>query len=356
VLFFPQLALSTLRGYKAYQFEDGQPTWIFGGMTDNPPSPPCEMATPTRGYQASLNGDCVVDMVYRYWVCTHDDAALHELYDMVKRSTIWTMGLRKEDGADGVISFPTGNVGLEWFEACTWAGMAVHVGGLHLAQLREAQDMAERVGDEPFAAQCREWLRQGSDSMENKMWAGDYYLNYWEPATGKRSDLVMSNQLDGEWQMYLAGLPGVFRADRVKVALETIKRTCVPPTPYGAVNFATKEGRPTTSGEGNPGWNYDPYAFFAPEVLMLGMTYLYNGQGELGLELCRRCWANIAENGMSWDMPNLIRGNTGERIYGGDYYQDMMLWTVPAALQGTDLGGICREGGLAERVIRAGIK
>jgi uncharacterized protein (DUF608 family) len=354
VLFFPQLALSTLRGYKAYQFADGQPTWIFGGMTDTPPSGPCEMATPTRGYQASLNGDSVVDMVYRYWVATRDDAVLREMYDFCKRATAWTIGLRKEDGADDIISFPTGNVGLEWFEACTWAGMAAHVGGLHLAQIREVQDMAERLGDAAFAAQCREWLAQGSNSMETKMWAGDYYLNYWEPSTGKRSDLVMANQLDGDWQMYLAGLPPVFDPQRGKLALETIKQACVTPTPYGAVNFATRDGRPTTSGEGNPGWNYNPYAYFPPEVLMLGMTYMYTGQREFGLELCRRCWANIIESGLGWDMPNIIHGETGARIYGGDYYQDMMLWALPAALAGTDLGGPCKQGGLVERVIRAG--
>jgi len=353
VYFFPRLALSTLRGYKAYQFENGEVTWIFGGMTDRPPSPPCEMATPTRGYQTTLNGPCVVDMVYRYWLRTRDDEALRELYDCVKRSTIFTMNLRPEDGADGIISFPTGNVGLEWFEACTWAGMAAHVGGIHLANLKQAEAMAKRVGDTAFAEQCREWFRQGSGSMENKMWAGEYYLNYWEPATGKKSDLVMANQLDGEWMMRMAGLPSVFRPDRIKTTLTTVKRTCIAPTKYGAVNFASPAGVPTTSGEGSPGWNYNPYAFFPPEVLMLGMTYMYEGEKEFGLELCRRCWANIVQNGMAWDQPNIIRGDTGERVYGGDYYQNMMLWTLPAALAGQDLSGPCAPGGLVDRVIQA---
>ncbi|HIQ04375.1 MAG TPA: hypothetical protein EYH31_01620, partial [Anaerolineae bacterium] len=353
VFFFPELALSTLRGYKAYQFENGEVTWIFGGMTDKPPSPPCEMATPTRGYQTTLNGPCVVDMVYRYWLRTGDKEALKELYDLVKRSTIFTMNLRPEDGPDGIISFPTGNVGLEWFEACTWAGMAAHVGGIHLANLKQAEAMAEKVGDTEFAEQCRDWFRQGSDSMENKMWSGEYYLNYWEPATGKRSDLIMANQLDGEWMTRLAGVPGVFRPERVKMVLETVKRTCVAATEYGAVNFTDPKGVPTTSGEGSPGWNYHPHAFFPPEVVMLGMTYMYEGEKEFGLELCRRCWANIVQNGMAWDQPNIIRGDTGERVYGGDYYQNMMLWAIPAALIGRDLSGPCAPGGLVDRVIQA---
>jgi len=354
VLFFPELALSTLRGYKAYQFENGEVSWIFGGMTDRPPSPPCEMATPTRGYQTVLNGPCVVDMVYRYWLQSGDRDGLDELYDLVKRSTIFTMNLRPEDGADGIISFPTGNVGLEWFEACTWSGMAAHVGGLHLANLKQAEALAEEVGDEEFAEQCREWFRQGSGSMENKMWTGEYYLNYWEPATGEKSDLIMANQLDGEWQMLLAGLPGVFRRDRVKTTLETVKRTCIAATPYGAVNFTDPTGRPTTSGEGSPGWDYDPYAFFPPEVLMLGSHYMYEGEREFGLELCRRCWADIVKTGLAWDQPNIIKGDTGGRVYGGDYYQNMILWTVPAAAAGQDLREFCAPGGLVDRVIQAG--
>lgn len=354
VLFFPQLALSTLRGYKAYQFEDGQPTWIFGGITDQPSSGPCEMATPTRGYQWTLNGDCVVDMVYRYWLATGDDDVLREMYDLCKRATAWTFKMTEDLGPEGVISFPTHILSMEWFEACKWAGMAVHMGGLHLAQLREMEAMAERLGDNDFAAQCREWLAQGSHAMETMLWAGDYYLNFWDPASGERSDLVMTNQLDGDWQMYLAGLPPVFDPERAAIVLETVKETCVAPTPYGAVNFSTRDGRPTTSGEGSPGWNYNPYAFFPPEVVMLGMTYMYTGQREFGLELCRRCWAVIVQGGYGWDMPNLVNGKTGERLYGGDYYQNMMLWSLPAALKDTDLRGLCREGGLVDRVIKAG--
>ena len=46
--FFPEAILSTLRGYKAYQFENGQPPWVFGGCTAaNPQAKGCyDVATP----------------------------------------------------------------------------------------------------------------------------------------------------------------------------------------------------------------------------------------------------------------------------------------------------------------------
>ena len=51
-----------------------------------------------------------------------------------------------------------------------------------------------------------------------------------------------------------------------------------------------------------------------------------------------------------------MRGDrdTGERIFGADYYQNMMLWFVPAALAGKDMTGMFEEDGLVSRVLRAG--
>jgi uncharacterized protein (DUF608 family) len=122
VYFFPDLALSTLRGYKAYQFPDGAAPWIFGGMTHHPYTAACDMATPIRGYQTTLNGICYAAMVDRYWLRTGRDEVLNELYASVKSNAIYTMNLNA--GRDGVISMPTGNIdpangerATEWVEA-----------------------------------------------------------------------------------------------------------------------------------------------------------------------------------------------------------------------------------------------
>ena len=58
-----------------------------------------------------------------------------------------------------------------------------------------------------FADQCREWIKAGAESMEKKLWNGSYYLNYSEPETGKKSDLVFGYQMDGEWITDHHGLP-----------------------------------------------------------------------------------------------------------------------------------------------------
>jgi uncharacterized protein (DUF608 family) len=354
VYFFPELALSTLRGYKGYFYPEGEAPWNFGGVTGG--TPPIDFTRPTRGYQTTTNGICYAAMVDRYALCwghKHKDFA-REFYETVKKNAIFTINLRPEyEIGDRVISMPTGNEGSEWFEAPEpgWSGMVTHVGGLHVAQLRIAQKMAEQVGDREFAQQCKEWIDAGMNSLDTKMWAGNYYLNYWEPESGKKSDLVFGYQLDGEWVVDFHGLPGVFRPDRVKTTLETIKRCNVALSKTGAANYAHADGTPAPVG------GYGTYSYFPPEVLMLAMNYMYEGQREFGLDLARRCWENLVCTWRyTWDMPNIMRGDkdTGERVYGHDYYQDMMLWALPAAMEGKDMGKACAPGSLVDRVIKAG--
>jgi uncharacterized protein (DUF608 family) len=364
VFFYPDLALSTLRGYKAYQFASGAAVWIWGGVVGAAiggyeMTAGTEMAMPTPGYQTTTNGPCYVDMIDRYLQRTGDRAALEEFYSAAKRNTIYTMQLRSEDGADGIISVPRGNVDpqnpslpmgfhLEWFESVLWFGMTSHVGGIHLANLKMMQRMAETFGDKDFSQQCRSWFEQGSRSMEEKMWAGSYYLTYNDEKLGKKSADVFAYQLDGEWMARFHGLPGVFRSDRVKTALRAIKRACVGPWNFGAVNLAHPDGG-LAEGVG-----YGPNAFFVPEVYMLAMTYIYAGDRDFGLELARRCVYSLnTHNLLTWNQPNLLRADTGDVLFGSHYDQNMMLWALPAALEGKDIATFCAEGGLVDRILKA---
>lgn len=356
--FFPELARSTLGGYQHYQYPNGEVPWVFGGITAASPlgrKNHCEMIYPAPGYQTSLNGVCYVALVDRYWRCSEDDATLQRLYDSVKRTVEFTVGLRPEyeDPGRRVLAMPSGDVGTEWFEAPEpgWFGLTNHVGGLRLAMLEIAERMARSVGDSSFAEQCHRWRSEGQRVMESEMWTGSYYRTCLDPETGDKSDLLFGYQLDGEWLARSHGLEGVFDAERVARTLDTIWDANVALTRWGAVNYANPDGQ-LADVQG-----YGPYSMFPPEVLMLAMTYMYAGQAERGEELARRCWENIeCRQGLTWDQPNVFRGDqdTGERTFGADYYQNMMLWAVPAALEGEDLASVARPGGVVERVLKAG--
>jgi uncharacterized protein (DUF608 family) len=364
LFFFPDLALSTLRGYKAYQFANGAAVWIWGGVVGAAIggyeiTAGTEMAMPTPGYQTTTNGPCYVDMIDRYLQRTGDRKALEEFYDSARRNTAYTMGLRSEDGAEGIISVPRNNVDpenpslppgfhLEWFESVLWFGMTAHVGGIHLANLKMMERMATQIGDAAFAQQCRTWFDQGSHAMEEKMWTGSYYLAYFDEKLQKKSDDVFAYQLDGDWMSRFHGLGDVFRPARIRPTLATIRHACIDPWNYGAVNLA----RP--NGDLAPYVGYGPNAFFVPEVYMLAMTYLYAGEDSAGLELARSCVESLnIRNLLTWNQPNLLRADNGDLLFGSHYDQNMMLWAMPAAIESKDIASFCAHDGFIDRILRA---
>lgn len=346
VYFFPDLAHSSLKVYKELQRSDGAAPFLVGMLGDLP-----DFGTPSWDWQISLNGTCYIDLIDRLWQRTGDDEILREFYESAKHCNTMTMNLRHGPGA--VISMPDGNKGMEWFEHGEWAGMCTHMGGLHLAELRMMSRIAERLGDSDYAAQCRDWFTSGSNALEEKLWTGSYYLNFYEEETEKKSDDVMGYQLDGQWTAQFHGLAPVFRPDRAVKTLHTIQNCNIALTPrIGAANFTKADGTPLAVA--NKVAFYGPYAMFTPEVVVLGMTFIYAGMKDVGLDLVRRHWANLFfDQKHPWDAPNLVRGDTGERIFGTDYYQAMMLWALPAALSGMDLRQFCASGGLVDRIIRA---
>ena len=99
------------------------------------------------------------------------------------------------------------------------------------------------------------------------------------------------------------------------------------------------------------------YGIFPPEIMILGMMYLYAGEKDTGLEVVRNLMYDlVCRHRYAFDLPNMVYADTGERKCGTDYYQDMMLWAMPSALMGKDLHGPCAPGGLVDRVIEAGKK
>jgi uncharacterized protein (DUF608 family) len=299
-------------------------------------------------------------MIDRYLICRGKENPdfVKEFHPAVKKNMIYTVNLRTSPEytiGQRVLMMPDGDAGGEWFEAGNpaWFGMATHVGGLHLAQLRIAKRLADLAGDTEFSRQCQEWLDAGMAELEKNLWNGSYYLNCFDPRDGRKDDLVFAFQLDGQWIAEAHGLEGVFRKDRVKTTLATVKRCNAAISQMGVVNYAKADGNAAPVG------GYGPYSWFPPEVLMLAMQYMYEGEKDFGMKLARRSWENIfCKHRYTWDMPNIIRGDkdTGERGFmngGHDYYQDMMLWSLPAALAGQDLSGPCQKGGLVERILQA---
>lgn len=337
VYFFPELARNTLRAVAQRMREDGCVPMTVGKGLDL-------IGDPQYPYQHTLNPCVFVDLVDRLWSRTGDESVLKEFYAAVKKTTVYVMNL--VPGPAGVIS----NTGPEWYESFSWPGLCSHVGGVRLAHLRLVERMAEKIGDRQFTEQCRTWYAQGSRALAD-LWAGTHYLIYRDPASGKKSDLILAHQLDGEWIADFHGVPGVFPPEHVAITLATIKRKCSPLTESGLLVAAECDGRPTTQG-GRMG----EYCTMPASAFITAMNYAYEGDQQSCREIVFQCLNNLVNaQGMTWDMPNMVRGDRGQmrRIYGFDYYQCMSLWGVPASLAGEDIAAACKPGGLVDRILRA---
>jgi len=357
--FFPRAARSTLRGYHAYQFPDGRPPWIFGGGTAlvEANRAPYDLAAPDQGYQTVLNGACYIVMADRYWRIAGEAAILPELWESLKRANDFSLNLRPAFGPAQVLAMPQPGTDkyvlgdTEWFEAPEpgWKGFVTHAGGVRLAQVQLMRRMAQAMGDADYAAACDRWLEAGAQALETQLWNGSYYLNFNDPDTGARSDLVFGYQLDGQWISDWHGAERVFPAERARAVLEVLRGANCALSNSGATNYANPDGTPAKVG------GYGTYSYFHAELYMLAMTYMYHGEREFGLDLLRRCLTTVMRRGYLWDWPNMVRGDsdTGERAFGADYYQNLMLWAVPAALAGESMEGPARGDGLAARVVRA---
>jgi len=118
----------------------------------------------------------------------------------------------------------------------------------------------------------------------------------------------------------------------------------------GVICFADSDG---SIVKNHPTGYWTDTGSHLPSVLMLGMTYIYLGKNEFGLEVIRRGLNNmLIEQRAGWDWGIVVNP---ERPFdsGSDYYQDLVIWSIPAALAGQDLTGPTRAGGLVEGVLQA---
>ncbi|MFH1008972.1 MAG: GH116 family glycosyl-hydrolase [Candidatus Latescibacterota bacterium] len=349
---FPELELSNLRAFKAYQLPNGDVPSIFGNYSD--------VATPLDygEYQVVMNGANYMEMLDRYWRVTDDDDFFKEFYDSAKKAIEFTFSLRPEYGLSQILAMPSPVPGKanwrEWFEDREWKGYVVHPGGYRMAAARMMRVWSARMGDNEFVEKLDKWLAAGEKAMQDHLWTGDHYMAMNEPETGAKLDCIFMPQLNGQLYARMHGLPGVFPEPNVQRTLDLIEQACglsrlgMPPLymkPDGSIWDVDSTGYLTSR-----------YIYLNPQVIDIAMTYMYEGRRDLGLDLLRKNLEIYScKWGYTWDgaLGGSGSGDTGEKSVGWDYWQNWILWGSLAALENRDLASPCRPGGLIDRIIKA---
>jgi len=104
-------------------------------------------------------------------------------------------------------------------------GTNMFIGGLWLAALRAAEELARQEGETDLAADLHALFERGRDTYDRLLWNGEYYIQILGPDDPREQQYLtgcLADQLLGQWWAHQLGLGHILPADRVKTTLKSI--------------------------------------------------------------------------------------------------------------------------------------
>ncbi len=351
LLLFPELDKAVLRAFaRAIPAEDTTPRQIGYYATQGIESPlvprkvanatPHDLGAPNEhpwektnytSYQdcnqwKDLGSDFVLQ-VYRDFVLTGgtDIEFLAECWPAVVGALDYLKGF-DHDG-DGIPE----NAGApdQTFDDWRLKGVSAYCGGLWIAALEGAIALANVLETSSHAslipslttaqATWRTWLAQSRAVYHDALWTGQYY----RLDTGSGSEVVMADQLCGQFYARLLGLPDVVPEECARVALKTVYDACFlkfHQGQFGAANGLLPDGSPVNPGDTHPlevwtGINFGLAAF----LIQMG--------------LCDEAWQmteavvrQIYDHGLQFRTPEAI--TAAGTFRASHYLRAMAIWGI----------------------------
>ncbi|MBD2693477.1 GH116 family glycosyl hydrolase [Anabaena catenula] len=202
-------------------------------------------------------------------------------------------------------------------------GVSAYCGGLWLAALESAIAISDILADhQDTKAQksiYQTWLNQSKPIYQQKLWNGKYYRLDSESG----SDVVMADQLCGQFYARLLSLPDIVPSDRAISALTTIYDACFlkfQNGEFGAANGVLPNGLPENPNSTHPlevwtGINFGLAAF----LLQMGMK-------NEAMRLTEAVVKQVYDNGLQFRTPEAIT-STGT-FRASTYLRAMAIWAI----------------------------
>ncbi len=214
------------------------------------------------------------------------------------------------------------------FDDWQMRGISAYCGGLWLAALESAiaigeilEDRAPEIIPNPPAkiALYHSWLEQARPNYQEKLWNGQYYRLDSE----SNSEVVMTDQLCGQFYAKLLGLPDIVPPECAVSALETVYESCFlkfKDGEFGAANGVMLNGSPENPNATHPlevwtGINFGLAAFL-----------VQMGRSEKAFKLTDAVVRQIYENGLQFRTPEAITAVGTFRA--SHYLRPMAIWAI----------------------------
>ncbi|MBN1120542.1 MAG: hypothetical protein JXJ17_05650 [Anaerolineae bacterium] len=207
--------------------------------------------------------------IYRDFVATQDIDFLVEVWDAVVEAIDYARQFDVDE--DGLIE----NEGYPDQTYDTWSvsGPSAYSGGLWLAALAAAAEMADILDQGEAAKSYRDTLAKGQRAYEDLLWTGEYYA--YDASRSAQATSIMADQLAGDWYARACGLPGIVSEANAQSALKVVFDHNVrlfESGTMGAVNGMRPDGRVDASTmQSQEVWTGTTYAV-AAAMLQLDMS------------------------------------------------------------------------------------
>ncbi|MEH2389939.1 MAG: GH116 family glycosyl hydrolase [Nostoc sp.] len=350
LMLFPELEKSVIRAFaRAIPQGDDTPRIIGYYMTIKAESPiavrkvagatPHDLGAPNEhvwektnytSYQdcnlwKDLSSDFVLQ-VYRDFLLTGADDvefladcwnAIVQTLDYLKTFDLDGDGIPENSGAPD-----------QTFDDWRLQGVSAYCGGLWLAALEAAIAISDILltyqtsNTAELAAQkstYETWLQQSLPIYQEKLWNGQYYKLDSESG----SDVVMADQLCGQFYARLLDLPDIVPSDRALSALKTVYDACFLKFcngEFGAANGVRPDGSPENPKATHPlevwtGINFGLAAF----LVQMGMK-------DEALRLTEAVVQQIYDNGLQFRTPEAI--TAAGTFRASTYLRAMAIWGI----------------------------
>ncbi|MEH1970890.1 GH116 family glycosyl hydrolase [Nostoc sp.] len=350
LMLFPELEKSVMRAFaRAIPQGDDTPRIIGYYMTIKAESPiavrkvagatPHDLGAPNEHVWQKTNytsyqdcnlwkdlGSDFVLQVYRDFLLTGADDvefladcwnAIVQTLDYLKTFDLDGDGIPENSGAPD-----------QTFDDWRLQGVSAYCGGLWLAALEAAIAISDvlltyQTGNTAeLAAQkstYEAWLEQSRPIYQEKLWNGKYYKLDSESG----SDVVMADQLCGQFYARLLDLPDIVPSDRALSALKTVYDACFLKFcngEFGAANGVRPDGSPENPQATHPlevwtGINFGLAAF----LVQMGMK-------DEALRLTQAVVQQIYDNGLQFRTPEAITATATFRA--STYLRAMAIWGI----------------------------
>jgi non-lysosomal glucosylceramidase len=212
-------------------------------------------------------------------------------------------------------------------------GVSAYCGGLWIAALQAAIAIGQILIDNFESAEVDEvkeaiatyqiWLKPAREIYQSQLWNGQYYRL--DSKSG--SDIVMADQLCGQFYARLLELPDIVPEECTKSALQTIYEACFVKfnsisdrSPIGAANGVKPDGLPANPDATHPlevwtGINFGLAAF----LLQMGMK-------KPAWEITEAVVRQVYNHGLQFRTPEAI---TAARTFRASHYlRAMAIWAI----------------------------